>query len=94
MKINKSDNIYPIDYNEHEENSEIFPNISNVASATETTGAMQTPPLTQYEYSSYQDLVNMGIPKVAPHKENGKKRIAEDNLSIKRKPEETESPRA
>lgn len=40
-----------------------FTDISNVASATECTGLMPTPPLTEEEYASRQELYSMEIPK-------------------------------
>lgn len=39
------------------------PDISNVASATETTGLMYKPPHDDEEYASYQELSGMEIPK-------------------------------
>lgn len=54
-----------IDYHEHDEVFD-FPNISNVASANETTGMMPTPPETTDEYQSYQEVASMAIPKKAP----------------------------
>lgn len=52
-----------IDYREHEEPEECFPDISNVASATECTGLMPRPPLNNQELESFQELSPMEIPK-------------------------------
>ncbi len=54
-----------INYHEHEEPKN-FPNISNVASANESTGMMPTPAQNREEYRSYQELGSMAIPKKAP----------------------------
>lgn len=52
-------------YGEH---VEIFPEISDTASATECTGLMPTPPKTPEEYEAYQTLHSMGVPKKLPGK--------------------------
>lgn len=63
-------------YNEHNELPDSLTNISNVASVTETTGLMPTPPHNAHEMSSYQDLASMEIKKEAPGKN--------DNAEIRR----------
>ena len=50
-------------YGEH---VEIFPNLSDTASANECTGLMPTPPVTPDEYESYQELHSMEVPKKLP----------------------------
>ncbi|MDD3920006.1 MAG: hypothetical protein PHO41_02360 [Eubacteriales bacterium] len=40
-----------------------FPDISDVASVTETTGLMYKPPENEEEYEAYQELAGMEIPK-------------------------------
>lgn len=40
-----------------------YPNMTNTASATETTGMMPTPPLDSDELESYQQLSGMEVPK-------------------------------
>lgn len=62
-------------YHEHDEVPEIYPDVSNVASATETTGVMPTPPRNRSEMNSYQDVANMAIPKMAPPKGNKKEKL-------------------
>ncbi len=52
-----------IDYREHEEPKEQFPDISNVASANECTGLMYKAPADQEEWDSYQELSSMAIPR-------------------------------
>lgn len=52
-----------IAYHEHEEPLEQFPDISNVASASECTGLMHKSPQDQEEWDSYQELSSMAIPK-------------------------------
>ena len=53
-----------IAYHEHEEPSgERFPDVSNVASASECTGLMHKSPQDQEEWDSYQELSSMAIPK-------------------------------
>ena len=42
---------------------EQFPDISNVASAGETTGMMPTPPQTEAELEALQELAGMEYPK-------------------------------
>jgi len=65
-------------YHEHEETTTLFPEISSVASATETTGMMPTLPQNRDEYRSYQNVAGMGIPKAAPGRSNnGETRRAE-----------------
>ena len=54
-------------YGEH---IEIFPEISDTASATECTGLMPTPPQSDAEYEAYQTLHTMEIPKKLPGKRN------------------------
>lgn len=52
-----------IEYREHEEPpEERFPDISNVASASECTGLMPRPPRDEQELESYQELSSMAIP--------------------------------
>ena len=41
----------------------VFPDISNVASATECTGLMHKPPINMEEYEALQELSGMEIPK-------------------------------
>lgn len=50
-------------YGEH---IEVFPNLSDAASANECTGLMPTPPVTPDEYESYQELHSMEVPKKLP----------------------------
>lgn len=53
-----------IEYHEHDTPEEKdFPDISNVASATECTGLMYRVPIDNEELESYQQLSNMEIPK-------------------------------
>ncbi len=53
-----------IDYREHEDPAEgRFPDISNVASASECTGLMYKAPADQEEWDSYQELSPMAIPR-------------------------------
>lgn len=40
-----------------------YPDISDTASATECTGLMYAPPLSEDEYDSYQELSSMSLPK-------------------------------
>ncbi len=53
-----------IDYREHEalEIGE-YPDISNVASATECTGLMYRTPKNEEELENYQELSSMAIPR-------------------------------
>jgi hypothetical protein len=59
-----------IDYREHEEPpAEQFPDISDVASASECTGLMYKAPRDQEEWDNYQELSSMAIPrKKSPEK--------------------------
>ena len=57
-----------INYHEHDSLPDFFSDISNVASANESTGMMPTPAANADEYRSYQDLASMEIPKKAPGK--------------------------
>ncbi len=43
-----------------------YPDTSNVSSATDCTGLMPTPPLFDEEFSSYQELCGMQVPKIEP----------------------------
>lgn len=53
-----------IEYHEHDTPERAnLPLTSDVASATECTGLMPTPPLTDSELESYQELSSMEIPK-------------------------------
>lgn len=53
-----------IAYHEHEDPSAgKFPDISNVASASECTGLMHRSPRDEAELDSYQELSSMAIPK-------------------------------
>lgn len=53
-----------IDYHEHDAPPrDKFPDISNVASASECTGLMHRSPADQEELESYQQLSSMAIPK-------------------------------
>ena len=55
-----------IDYREHEDDEprqDQFPEISNVASASECTGLMYKAPADQEEWDSYQELSSMAIPR-------------------------------
>lgn len=53
-----------IDYHEHDTpNEPEYPDISNVASATECTGLMYRVPVEDGELESYQELSSMEIPK-------------------------------
>lgn len=59
-----SRNKLKIDYHEHDTPSEPeYPDLSNVASATECTGLMYRVPVDQGELDSYQELSSMEIPK-------------------------------
>lgn len=40
-----------------------YPDITSTSSATETTGMMPTPPLTEDQFEAYQELSGMEIPK-------------------------------
>ena len=66
-------------YGEH---VEIFPNLSDTASANEYTGLMPTPPVTPDEYESYQELHSMEVPKKLPGRREFQTGIFDD------KPEE------
>ena len=58
-----------IDYHEHEATGEeLFPDISNVASANECTGLMYRAPADQEELENYRQLSSMAIPKKEPEK--------------------------
>lgn len=46
-----------------EEKKHTYPDIATTASATETTGLMQTPPENDDELTAYQQLAGMEIPK-------------------------------
>lgn len=73
-----------IDYHEHDD---VIPDISNVVSATETTGMMPIPPQNSEEYTSYQDLASMEIPKAAPGKpSNRERRKAKYNNNLDSRP--------
>lgn len=53
-----------LDYHEHEmPDPARYPDISNVASATECTGLMYRTPQSENEYESYQELSPMAIPR-------------------------------
>jgi len=53
-----------INYHEHEELARAkFPDISNVASASECTGLMHKSPQDQEEWENYQELSPMAIPR-------------------------------
>ena len=55
----------------HGEHVTIYPDTpESVASATECTGLMPTPPQNDAEFTSYQDLHSMEIPKKLPGKRN------------------------
>jgi hypothetical protein len=66
-------------YGEH---IEVFPNLSDTASANECTGLMPTPPVTPDEYESYQELHSMEVPKKLPGRREFQTGIYDD------KPEE------
>ena len=66
-------------YGEH---VEIFPNLSDTASANECTGLMPTPPVTPDEYESYQELHSMEVTKKLPGRREFQTGIFDD------KPEE------
>lgn len=53
------------DYGEH---VEVFPNISDTASANECTGLMPRPPQNDDELKSYEELFSMEIPKEIPRR--------------------------
>ena len=58
-----------IDYREHEDPAEgRFPDISNVASASECTGLMYRAPADREELENYRQLSSMAIPKKEPEK--------------------------
>ena len=63
-----------IDYHEHDSMPDFLSDLSNVASANESTGMMPTPPESPDEYHSYQDMASMEIPKKAPGKSQGAER--------------------
>lgn len=52
-------------YREHET---VYPDLSDVASATECTGLMPTPPQNDAELESYQQLYGMEYPRKLPGK--------------------------
>ena len=59
------ENEYPIRENYIEEYSiEEYPDISSTASATDTTGMMQTVPRSAEEYEAYQELSGLEVPDV------------------------------
>lgn len=72
-----------IQYHEHDPLPESLTDISNVASASESTGMMPTPPQNRAELHSYQDMAGMAIPKVAPGKERKpeKRRTGRNSIS-------------
>lgn len=56
-----------IQYHEHDEpRQELFPDISNVASASECTGLMHRSPNNEDELESYRQLSSMAIPRKEP----------------------------
>lgn len=58
-----------INYHEHDTPlQDQFPDISNVASASECTGLMHRSPADREEFESYQELSSMAIPKEKPEK--------------------------
>lgn len=60
-----SDRKKPIEYHEHDTPKEDnFPELSNVASATECTGLMYRVPMDGEEWEAYQQLSSMEIPKI------------------------------
>lgn len=61
-----------IDYHEFEDLPEFYQNMSNVASANETTGMMPTPPQNVDELNNYHDLSSIAIPKSAPPRNRDK----------------------
>ena len=62
-------------YGEH---VEIFPELSDTASATECTGLMPAPPKTPEEYEAYQTLHSMEIPKKLPGRREIREGIYDD----------------
>ena len=52
-----------IQYGEHRDPSERFPDISNVASASECSGLMHRSPVDGAEWENYQELSSMAIPR-------------------------------
>lgn len=56
-----------IDYHEHDDLPELYPDISDVASANECTGLMYRTPVSGEEWESYQQLSAMGIPREELH---------------------------
>lgn len=64
-----------VSYGEH---VEVFPEISDAASATECTGLMPTPPKSTAEYESYQELHSMGVPKKLPSRREFQTGIYDD----------------
>ena len=69
-------------YHEHDPLPENLTDISVVASASESTGMMPTPPQNRSELHSYQDMAGMAIPKVAPGKEQRPEKRRADRNSI------------
>ena len=65
MKANKP----KIHYHEHDEpRQDQFPEISNVASASECTGLMYRAPVDREELENYRQLSSMAIPGKEPEK--------------------------
>ena len=62
-------------YGEH---IEVFPNISDTASATECTGLMPTPPKTPEECEAYQELHSMGVPQKLPGRREIREGVYDD----------------
>lgn len=60
---------FKINYHEHDTPpQDQFPDISNVASASECTGLMHRSPVDKKELENYQELSSMAIPKEGPGK--------------------------
>lgn len=55
-----------INYHEHDDLSAFYPDVSHVASATETTGLTHKAPSTDEEWESYQQLASLAIPRKKP----------------------------
>jgi hypothetical protein len=60
-----------INYKEHDElNKEKFPEDTSVASATECTGLMPSPPLNNAEMEAYNELSSMAVSKGETEEKN------------------------
>lgn len=75
-----------IDYHEHDTpDPKKYPDISNVASATECTGLMYKTPVNGEETEAYQHLSSMEIPRTEGEEET----LLQEKLHRANTPEET-----